>query len=77
MGGGVNPWHDVELGDRIEEHFRCVIEIAKGSKVKYELVLENKAVDIDHIRGRVDAENTIRDAMLLYRQRILPTLEGR
>jgi inorganic pyrophosphatase len=27
----------VELGDHIEEHFRAVIEIPKGSKVKYEL----------------------------------------
>jgi inorganic pyrophosphatase len=33
----VNPWHDVELGEAIEQHFRCVIEIPKGSKVKYEL----------------------------------------
>jgi inorganic pyrophosphatase len=33
----VNPWHDVELGDAIEQSFRCVIEIPKGSKVKYEL----------------------------------------
>jgi inorganic pyrophosphatase len=34
---GVNPWHDVELGDDITRDFRCVIEIPKGSKVKYEL----------------------------------------
>jgi inorganic pyrophosphatase len=33
----VNAWHDVELGESIERHFRCVIEIPKGSKVKYEL----------------------------------------
>jgi len=33
----VNAWHDVELGDHIERHFRAVIEIPKGSKVKYEL----------------------------------------
>jgi inorganic pyrophosphatase len=33
----MHPWHDVELGDRIEEHFLAVIEIPKGSKVKYEL----------------------------------------
>jgi inorganic pyrophosphatase len=32
-----NPWHDVDLGDHIEQHFRCVIEIPKGSKVKYEI----------------------------------------
>src|SRR2546425_13046246 len=31
------PWHDVELGDAIESGFRAIIEIPKGSKVKYEL----------------------------------------
>jgi len=180
----MNPWHDVELGDQIEQHFRCIIEIPKGSKIKYELdkatgllgldrvlhsavhypanygflprtfcddgdpldvlvlgqepvvplcilrakaigvitmkdekgqddkiiavhvddpeynhyrdvselpphrlkeiqrffldykVLENKAVDIDHIRGRVDADNVVRDAVRLYRERILPGVES-
>jgi inorganic pyrophosphatase len=33
----MNAWHDVELGDHIERHFRAVIEIPKGSKIKYEL----------------------------------------
>jgi inorganic pyrophosphatase len=33
----MNAWHDVELGPHIERYFRCVIEIPKGSKVKYEL----------------------------------------
>jgi inorganic pyrophosphatase len=33
----MHAWHDVELGDSIEAEFRAVIEIPKGSKVKYEL----------------------------------------
>src|SRR5256886_16473715 len=33
----MHPWHDVELGDHVEHHFRAIIEIPKGSKVKYEL----------------------------------------
>ncbi len=33
----MHPWHDVELGDSIETWFRAIIEIPKGSKVKYEL----------------------------------------
>ena len=33
----MNPWHDVELGEAIEQNFRCVIKIPKGSQVKYEL----------------------------------------
>ncbi|HEV8584789.1 MAG TPA: inorganic diphosphatase [Methylomirabilota bacterium] len=33
----MHPWHDVELGEHVERHFRAIIEIPKGSKVKYEL----------------------------------------
>ena len=33
----MNPWHDLALGDDITREFRCVIEIPKGSKIKYEL----------------------------------------
>ena len=33
----MHAWHDVELGDHIERHFRAIVEIPKGSKVKYEL----------------------------------------
>jgi inorganic pyrophosphatase len=177
----MHAWHDVELGDHIERHFRAVIEIPKGSKVKYELdkatgllyldrvlhsavhypanygflpqtfcddgdpldvlvlgqepvlplcilraraigvlgmrdekgqddkiiaihvddpeyehyrdvsalpphrlrelerffldykVLENKAVNVEALRGRLDAEQVVRDAVRLYRERILPT----
>lgn len=29
----MHPWHDVDLGDRLERHFRVVIEIPKGSKI--------------------------------------------
>src|ERR1700682_1172444 len=37
IGCAMHPWHDVELGDHVERHFRAIIEIPKGSKVKYEL----------------------------------------
>ena len=33
----MHAWHDVELGDDPGRFFRAVIEIPKGSKVKYEL----------------------------------------
>ena len=180
----MHPWHDVELGDHIERHFRAVIEIPKGAKVKYELdkttgmlwldrvlhsavhypanygflprtfcedddpldvlvlgqepvvplcilraraigvitmsdekgrddkiiavhvddpeydhygdiselaphrlrelerffldykILENKSVNVEHLRGRIDAERVIRDAVRLYRERIRPDPEG-
>src|SRR5215813_7969130 len=45
----VNPWHDVELGGAIGEHFRCVIEIPKGSKVKYELDKKTGLLWLDRV----------------------------
>jgi inorganic pyrophosphatase len=33
----MHPWHDVELGEAIAQGFRAIIEIPKGSKVKYEV----------------------------------------
>ena len=40
-------------------------------------VLEQKAVDVDRIRGRAEAEQIIRDAMRFYQERIAPSLPGR
>jgi inorganic pyrophosphatase len=45
----VNPWHDVELGEAIEQNFRCVIEIPKGSKVKYELDKKTGLLWLDRV----------------------------
>ncbi|KAK3435317.1 hypothetical protein EUGRSUZ_D02652 [Eucalyptus grandis] len=32
-----HPWHDLEIGPGAPHIFNCVVEISKGSKVKYEL----------------------------------------
>ena len=32
-----NPWHDIPIGDDAPDEFKVVIEVPKGSKVKYEL----------------------------------------
>jgi inorganic pyrophosphatase len=45
----VHAWHDFALGDRIEEHFVAVIEIPKGSKVKYELDKDTGLLRVDRI----------------------------
>ncbi|HEV8437370.1 MAG TPA: inorganic diphosphatase [Methylomirabilota bacterium] len=45
----MNAWHDVELGKHIERHFRCVIEIPKGSKVKYELDKKTGLLWLDRV----------------------------
>jgi hypothetical protein len=31
-----HPWHDVPIGDQAPEEFTALIEIPKGSRVKYE-----------------------------------------
>jgi inorganic pyrophosphatase len=45
----MNAWHDIELGERIEQHFRVVIEIPKGSKVKYELDKRTGLLAVDRV----------------------------
>src|SRR6267378_6713930 len=39
----------MELNDSIEQHFRCVIEIPKGSKVKYELDKQTGLLRLDRV----------------------------
>lgn len=50
----MHPWHDVELGEEIERYFRVVIEIPKGSKVKYEL---------DKATGLLSADRVLHSAV--------------
>ena len=44
-----HAWHDLALGERIEEHFNAVIEIPKGSKMKYELDKDTGLLRVDRI----------------------------
>ena len=53
----MNAWHYVELGDAIERHFRCVIEIPKGSKVKYELDKATGTYKVHTSGVRLDASS--------------------
>jgi len=45
----VHAWHELALGERIEDHFAAVIEIPKGSKVKYELDKVTGLLRVDRI----------------------------
>jgi inorganic pyrophosphatase len=45
----MHPWHDIELGEHIERDFRAVIEIPKGSKVKYELDKQTGLLWLDRV----------------------------
>jgi len=44
-----HPWHDIPLGDEIPAWFQAVIEIPKGSKVKYELDKATGLLRVDRI----------------------------
>ncbi|HPW56831.1 MAG: inorganic diphosphatase [Thermoanaerobaculaceae bacterium] len=44
-----HPWHDVEIGTEVPNEFPAVIEIPKGSKVKYELDKETGLLRVDRV----------------------------
>ena len=45
----LHPWHDVELPRHVEDAIPAVIEIATGSKVKYELDKQSGLLLVDRI----------------------------
>jgi inorganic pyrophosphatase len=44
-----HAWHDVQIGNKLPEEFPAVIEIPKGSKVKYELDKETGLIRVDRV----------------------------
>ncbi|KAL6145948.1 hypothetical protein ACLB2K_056631 [Fragaria x ananassa] len=44
-----HPWHDLEIGPGAPKIFNCVVEIGKGSKVKYELDKKTGLIKVDRI----------------------------
>ncbi|KAM7276802.1 hypothetical protein ACFE04_018668 [Oxalis oulophora] len=44
-----HPWHDLEIGPDAPTIFNCVVEITKGSKVKYELDKKTGLIKVDRI----------------------------
>ena len=45
----MHPWHDVELGAQVPEAVPVVIEVPKGSKVKYELDKPSGLIKVDRV----------------------------
>ncbi|MBK8169958.1 MAG: inorganic diphosphatase [Sandaracinaceae bacterium] len=45
----MHPWHDVELGDDAPSIVSSVIEIPKGSKLKYELDKRSGLIRVDRV----------------------------
>nr|O23979.1 RecName: Full=Soluble inorganic pyrophosphatase; AltName: Full=Pyrophosphate phospho-hydrolase; Short=PPase [Hordeum vulgare subsp. vulgare]AAC50012.1 soluble inorganic pyrophosphatase [Hordeum vulgare var. distichon] len=48
-GGGAHPWHDLEIGPGAPAVFNVVVEITKGSKVKYELDKKTGLIKVDRV----------------------------
>jgi inorganic pyrophosphatase len=44
-----HAWHDVPIGEEVTEEFTALIEIPKGSRVKYELDKETGLLKVDRI----------------------------
>lgn len=44
-----NPWHDVEVGTRFADVFPAIVEVPKGSKVKYELDKATGLIKVDRV----------------------------
>ncbi|CAA3024713.1 ras-related RABE1c [Olea europaea subsp. europaea] len=44
-----HPWHDLEIGPGAPIIFNCVVEIGKGSKVKYELDKSTGLIKVDRV----------------------------
>lgn len=44
-----HPWHDISIGDEAPDELNVVIEVSKGSKVKYEIDKETGLLKVDRI----------------------------
>jgi inorganic pyrophosphatase len=66
-----NPWHNLEIGENAPEEFNAVIEIPKGSKVKYELDKKTGMLKVNFkikIKKKVDR--------ILYSSTVYPSHYG-
>ena len=44
-----HPWHDIAIPEPVEEDFPALIELPKGSKVKYELDKDTGLLKVDRV----------------------------
>ena len=44
-----HPWHDIPIGEDAPNEFNVVIEVSKGSKVKYEIDKDTGMLEVDRI----------------------------
>lgn len=48
-GSASHPWHDLPVGEDAPNIFNAVIEIPRGSKVKYELDKVSGLIAVDRV----------------------------
>lgn len=44
-----HPWHDISIGDEAPDEITVVIEVSKGSKVKYEIDKDTGLLEVDRV----------------------------
>lgn len=44
-----HPWHDISTGEGFPETINCIVEIPKGSRLKYELDKESGLLKLDRV----------------------------
>jgi inorganic pyrophosphatase len=44
-----HPWHDVPIGEDAPDEFNIIVEISKGSKVKYEIDKDTGLLEVDRV----------------------------
>jgi len=44
-----HPWHDIPIGDDAPGELNVVVEVSKGSKVKYEIDKESGLLEVDRV----------------------------
>jgi inorganic pyrophosphatase len=45
----MHPWHDVELGTQAPKLVAAIVEVPKGSKIKYELDKKSGLIKVDRV----------------------------
>jgi inorganic pyrophosphatase len=45
----MNPWHDVKMGSTAPQVVNVIVEVPKGSKIKYELDKDSGLIRVDRI----------------------------
>jgi inorganic pyrophosphatase len=68
----VNPWHDVALGERIEERFAVLIEIPKGSRRPHPVSAVHYPANYGFLPQTYCEDGDPLDALVLCQEAVVP-----